>query len=782
MTLTEHAPFESLIRALSSGRDAGTGFGGHIGTTHGPIEEPLIHLEHLAARPARFGELSRPLPEAVRESLGIDRFWSHQAEAIELLRAGVSVAVATGTASGKSLCYQAPIAEAVTDRADPATAMLLFPTKALAHDQLRALGRLGLPGLVAACYDGDAGVDERSWIRRNANVLLTNPEMLHHGILPTHPRWATFLMRLRYVVIDELHVLRGVFGTHVAQLLRRLRRLCAKYGSEPTFVFSSATIGDPGRLASELVGVPVEAVTGDGSPRGDRLFALWNPPVDERGVRASSNRETADLVAGLVDEGRRTIAFCRSRKGSEIVASDVRRRLPDGSADMVRSYRGGYLADERREIEQQLADGELHAVVATTALELGIDIGGLDACVLDGFPGTIASMWQRAGRAGRAGQESLAVLVAGDDQLDQYWMAHPHEVFAREPEEAVINPANPYVLLPHLAAASHEMPLTHDDERFWPGLLDDGVRQLVLDGNLRIRRRRVGSERHPTAVWDGVGVPTHGVSLRGGGGREFRISDDGDLIGTVDGSRVFSLVHEGAIYLHQGQSWRVTDLDIDDGVALVEKTDGGEYTQPTSEADVRVLAIDEVAAVAAATLTLGELEVVSRVTGFKRRETGSGELLGTEELDLPPTQLVTRGFWYTVSPALLETAGLAVDRWPGVLHAVEHAVIGLLPLFTICDRWDVGGVSTALQADTGLPSIFVYDGHDGGAGIAELGFAAGRRHLEATLDLVRSCRCVDGCPSCVQSPKCGNGNETLDKDGATVLLGAILGEADRAAA
>lgn len=757
MALATAAPVESLLRRLADG------------------PEGLVHVEHLPPRGARHGDLARPLPPAVAASLPFERFWSHQATAIDLVRDGHSVVVATGTASGKSLCYQAPIAEAVTAEVRPATALLLFPTKALAHDQLRALSGLDLEGWVPACYDGDTGPEERAWIRRNANVLLTNPEMLHHGILPNHPRWATFLMRLRHVVVDELHVLRGVFGTHVAHLLRRLRRLCARYGSDPTFVFSSATIGEPGRLASELCGHDVVAVTDDGSPRGSRWFTLWNPPSDDRGRRVSASTLTAELTSQLVRDGRRTIAFCRSRKGSEVVAEDVRRRVPDGLADAVRAYRGGYLAEERREIEAELADGSVHAVVATTALELGIDIGGLDACVLDGFPGTIASMWQQAGRAGREGQDALAVLVAGDDQLDQYLVAHPHEVFARPPEPAVINPANPFVLDPHLACAAHEMPLTHDDERYWPGLLDEAVRRQVLDGRLRVRNRRSRGGRAPSGTWVGAGVPSHGVSLRSGGGRELRIvSESGDLVGTVDRGRAFSLVHPGAVYLHRGRAWLVVDLDTRAGTVTVVPHDGSEYTQPRSETDIRVLHPECCKPAGQASLTLGEVEVVTTVTGYTRREVGTGELLASEPLDLPPTPLVTRAFWYTVQPDVLGAAGVAEVRWPGTLHAVEHAAIGILPLFTICDRWDVGGVSTAHQADTGLPSIFVYDGHSGGAGIAELGYDAADRHLQATLEVVATCGCQDGCPSCVQSPKCGNGNDPLDKQGARDLLRGIL--------
>jgi DEAD/DEAH box helicase domain-containing protein len=609
-------------------------------------------------------------------------------------------------------------------------------------------------------------------------------------VLPHHQRWATFLMRLQYVVVDELHVLRGVFGTHVAHLLRRLRRLCAHYGAEPTFVFSSATIGQPGRLASQLCGQEVAEITEDGSPRGRRTFVLWNPTVELAGAdtdatgtgptdsdrtrRPSANRQTAAIMAELIRQGRRTIAFCRSRKGTELVAAEVRRRLPPDLADRVRPYRGGYLTGERRLIESELFGGQLRGVVATTALELGIDVGGLDACVLDGFPGTIASMWQQAGRAGRQAQDAIVVLVAGDDQLDQWLMSHPDQVFARAPESAVINPANPYVLNAHLACAAYERPLSHGDERWWPGVLDEGVRALVVDDRLKIRPRRFGGRQEPMAVWAARGWPSHAVGLRNGSSHEVRIAlADGTLIGTVDHGRAGHMVHPGAIYLHQGQTYQVAQLDLDDGAAIVAPSDGGEWTQPRSVTDITILEQDRTRRVGASQLSLGAVQVSSQVVGYRRFDSATGELLGSEELFLPPGELTTRAFWYTVDPAVLAEAGISPTALGGTLHAAEHAAIGLLPLFTICDRWDVGGVSTPFQLETGLPTIVIYDGYPGGAGIAELGYDNADRHLEATLEVIESCPCESGCPSCVQSPKCGNGNEPLDKAGSIAMLRAI---------
>ena len=748
------------------------------GAEDGTAPGRLVHLAHLAPRTARFAELARPLPESVATRLD-QPLWSHQVEAIDLARAGRSVVVASGTASGKSRCYQLPIAEAAVAPIRPGTALAIFPTKALAHDQLRALVALDLPGVVAGAYDGDASPEERTWIRKQASVVLTNPEMLHAGLLPHHERWATFLGRLRYVVVDELHAFRGVFGSHVAQVLRRLRRLAAHHGADPVFICCSATIGAPERLAAALTGTEVTPVLDDGSPRGPRTVALWQPPLLDAvsGARGSSHREAAAVVSGLIEAGHTTLGFARSRRGVELVAADVRRRLPRHLARRVRSYRGGYLADERRAIEDELFAGQLTGVVATSALELGIDVGGLDAVVLDGFPGTIASFWQQAGRAGRsAGAPATAVLVAGDDQLDQWLAAHPDELLTRAPEPAVINPANPHVLDPHLRCAAHELPLTHADARWWgSAVLDDGVRRLVHADELLVRHR--GRRGEPIAVWDGTGWPSHGVGVRNAGGAPGRILEQGTdrQVGDVDRARAPEQVHAGASYLHQGAQWRVVDLDLDVGVARVEPDDGTTYTVPRRTTTTRLLDVDATCAVGAARLHLGTAQVVTQVVGYQRKETLTGTLVASQPLDLPPAELVTRAVWYVVDPDVADRAGMTPACLPSALHAVEHAAIGILPLFAICDRWDVGGVSTACHADTGLPTIVVYDAMPGGAGVAELAYEAADRHLRATLESIRACGCRDGCPSCVQSPKCGNGNEHLDKAAALDLLTAVLG-------
>jgi DEAD/DEAH box helicase domain-containing protein len=737
----------------------------------------LAHVSHEPPRPARFATSIVPISPSVEKALGGEhRLFTHQAEAIDLVNAGHSIVVATGTASGKSRCYQIPIAEAAARTGNTGTALLMFPTKALAQDQLRSLHAYGFPEVVAGTYDGDSSPEQRSWVRSTANVVLTNPEMVHAGILPGHARWSTFLSRLDHVVIDELHVLRGVFGTHVSHVLRRLRRLCHHYGSDPTFIFTSATIGEPGVLASQLCGVPVTEVTNDGSPRGERSIVMLNPPLLDaaKGLRSSSNAETASVGAELIKRGHRTIVFCRSRRGTELVTGDISRRLPADAKDAVRAYRAGYLAAERRTIEHELFEGSLRGVVATSALELGIDVGGLDACVLNGFPGTVASMWQQIGRAGRGQQRSAAVLVAGDDQLDQWIMAHPAELLSRTPERAVINPDNPFILGPHLACAAFEKPLSRADDAYWADSLDDGVRDMVRNDTMLLKPSGTGS---PLAVYAGRGRPSRQIGLRSGSADEVQIvRKNGSIVGTVDAARACSFTHPGAMYLHQGKPYLVTNLDLEDRVATVIESDGEHYTQARTKVDISVARIDEMAPLgpAGVEVAVGGVEVISQVTGFQRREVRSRRILANEVLDLPPSTLQTRAFWYVIPLSAIEASGIDASQVQGALHAAEHAGIGMLPLFTICDRWDVGGVSTPWHSGAGGPTIFIYDAHPGGSGIAELGFEERHRHLQATLEAIASCSCTDGCPSCVQSPKCGNGNDPLDKNGAVALLRQIL--------
>ena len=734
----------------------------------------LVHRELLRERPAQYANVSTPLLSEVADRIsarGVDRLYAHQAQAIDHLRSGTSVVIATGTASGKSLCYQVPIVESVVaDRRD--TALLLFPTKALAHDQLRSLRSWLVPGMRAVTFDGDTDTDDRKWARKNANVVLTNPDMLHVGILPSHQRWATFMMRLRYVVVDELHTQRGIFGSHVAHVLRRLRRICEHYGANPTFCFASATIGNPGALASELCGLPVEQIDVDGSPRSERVLACWQRPLldEHSGARGSANVETAELLSRFVRAGHPTLAFTRSRRGAEVVAQYARARLEKfepGLGARVAAYRAGYLPSERRALELDLASGRMLGVAATNALELGIDVGGLDAVVLNGFPGTLASMWQQAGRAGRADRRAVAVLVAGDDQLDQWYVAHPAELTGRAPERAVVNPQNPFVLRAQVACAAHEIPISQDDVQWFGDGLDDAVRELVQADLLTPRGGRM--------YWSGPRGPAADVGLRSGSSVEYRLIDAQEerTIGTVDDARVFSVAHPGALYLHQGQQYRVERLDVREHVAVLEPCDDDEYTMPRTETDIAIVADEQQASVGGAVVHLGAVQVRSHVIAYQRKQISTNRVIEVCDLDLPERALVTRACWYTVPAEAMEKAGIAPGRLLGTVHAAEHGLIGMLPLFTICDRWDVGGVSMAQHPQTGEPTIFVYDGYPGGAGIAELGFEAAQQHVRATLDLVAACACDDGCPSCVQSPKCGNWNEYLDKGGAITLLGLM---------
>ncbi len=735
--------------------------------------ERIVHVEPIPARDPIFEAVEPPLPEPVAAALaerGIDRLYRHQAQAIRRVRDGIDTVVVAGTASGKSLAYQVPIAEALLAEPRGASALALYPTKALSQDQLRGFTRLGVAGLVAAIYDGDTDRDQRVWVRRNANVVLTNPDMLHIGILPHHARWADFLHRLRYVVVDELHVLRGIFGTNVALVLRRLRRLCAHYGADPTFVFASATIGNPGELAAGLAGRPVEVVDQDTSPAGERLFVLWNPPLEDpdEGIRASSLAESTDAFVDLVRREVPTIAFSRSRKATELMYRWGRERLDPDHAARISPYRGGYLPADRRRIEQALFSGDLLGVTATDALELGIDVGGLDAAIVNTFPGTIASLRQQAGRAGRTTKQSLAVLVAGQDALDQYYMSHPEQLFSRAPEAAVINPTNPRVLAAHMGCAAYELPLEPGDRDWLGEEIEELAPDLVAEGALRVRSAKL--------YWARRRAPAPDVNIRSSDGRAYSIVDErGDLLGSVEESRALSQAHPGAIYLHQGETYIVEDLDRSGLEVRVRRHKAGYYTQPKEE---KLLDVRKVAARSRAGrfgLGLGTVEVETQVVGYRRKAIRGGEVLGYEPLDLPPLTFTTEAFWVTVPDSVYDKAQVEWNEVPGTLHAAEHTGIAMLPLFAICDRWDVGGLSTALHPQTGGGVWFIYDGYAGGAGIAPIGFEHAERHLRATLEAIRSCPCAAGCPSCVQSPKCGNFNDPLDKDGAARLLAAGLG-------
>jgi len=745
-------------------------------------------LLHIAEIPARDGQ-ERDWPSWVHPDIaaalrgqGINAPWSHQVEAAELARAGHDVIISTGTASGKSLAFQLPILD-VLARDPRARVLYLSPTKALGHDQLRTAGLL--TAVVPACadvtpasYDGDTTGDIRRFARERSRWLFSNPDMVHLSLLRNHPRWAVFLRNLKYVVIDECHYYRGVFGSNVAWVMRRLLRLCARYApadsSGPAVIFASATTAAPGTTATELIGRPVTEVTRDASPHGARTVALWEPQLrhDLRGengapVRRSAGAESARMLADLVAEGARTLTFVRSRRGAELTALGARSRLEDIAphlCDTVASYRAGYLAEDRRALERALADGRIRGLATTNALELGIDISGLDAVVMAGFPGTVTSFWQQAGRCGRRGQSALIVLVARDDPLDTYLVHHPEALLGTPVERVVIDPANRYVIGPQLLCAAAELPLTADEVERWRA--DPVARDLVATGALR---RRSGGF-FPIAGLQ----PHHQVDIRGAGGANVAIveSGTGRVLGSTGAGQAPATVHPGAVYLHQGESYLVDTLNLDDHIAFVHAEDPGYVTHPRVITDITVEGDGERVDHGAVTRGLVPVAVTHRVTGYLRR-TAVGEVIDFIELDMPEQTLATTAVMYTVTPEALQAGGLAPKRIPGSLHAAEHAAIGLLPLVASCDRGDIGGLSTAI-GEGGLPTVFVYDGHPGGAGFAERGYRCIDIWLRATLDAIEACDCTQGCPSCVQSPKCGSGNDPLDKPGAVSVLRIVL--------
>lgn len=781
--------------------------------------------------------------------------WPHQYEAADLAFRGRNVIISTGTASGKSLAYLTP---AVASCLDGGTVLYLAPTKALAADQLRGLRELRITQVRPACFDGDTPFEERTWVRQHANYVLTNPDMLHRSILPRHAQWSSFLRRLRMVVVDECHGYRGVFGSHVAQILRRLRRACARYNSRPTFLLASATASEPGAFAMRLTGLEMDEVTVDASPKGSTTIALWEPPLTElRGeggapVRRTATAEAADLLADLVLADVRTLAFIRSRRGAETVALSARAKLADvafsisppfptptpttphtppaplptptnapaahaadhptdsplrqghqaqqgqqdpiapqspltwaipdaphhgsnlDSSDLadlpnkIAAYRAGYLAEDRRLLEKALRAGTIMGLATTNALELGVDVSGLDAVLIAGWPGTRASLWQQAGRAGRDGQDALAVLIARDDPLDTYLVHHPQALFGQPVEAIVLDPGNPYVLGPHLCAAAAEIPLTEDDLPIFGPTTSDVLEDLVAQNLLR--------KRPAGWFWTRRERATDLADIRGGGGAPIQVveSSTGRLLGSVDEPSAHTTVHTGAIYLHQGETFLVELLDLEAGVALVSSANPDYTTFARDITDISILATERSTALGSGTLHFGEVEVTRQVVSYLKRRLQSGEMLGDEPLDLPPRTLRTRAVWWTLPASAVTPLAEAGIDLGGAAHAAEHASIGLLPLFATCDRWDIGGVSTELHADTGLLTVFVYDGHEGGAGFAERGYARATDWLTATREAILSCECERGCPSCIQSPKCGNGNEPLHKRGAVRLLDTLL--------
>lgn len=825
-----------LLRALSAGDDR------------------LVGLVELPGRPERasdWPEWVHPLVRGAWARRGVERPWSHQREALDATASGADVVVATGTGSGKSLAAWTPLLSDLAG-AGPTTrisavhrrptALYLSPTKALAADQCASLEALmeGGPRLASASTcDGDTPREAKEWARANADALLTNPDYLHHVMLPAHGRWTRVLASLRYIIIDELHHWRGVTGSHIALVVRRLLRACHRLGADPRVIMLSATVRDPALVGAAMTGRPATAVTRDGSPAGPRHLALWQGGLVDDGsgaepsssgalaspapfsspgdpasqgvladgdrvlgapvVRRSAGAEAAGLTARLVEEGARLLAFVRSRAGAEAVAAQVRDRLSSrGSplAGRVGAYRGGYLPEERRALEAAIRSGRVRALATTSALELGLDISGLDATVTAGWPGTRASLWQQIGRAGRAGRAGVSVLIASENPLDAYLVRHPEDILA-EVEAAVIDPANPWVLAPHLCAAAAEAPLTEADSTYFGPGLADVVGALERDGLLR--RRPAGW------FWDATRPerPSDLTDLRGGGGDVQIVDPAGVVIGTIDEGSADAHVFPDAVYVHQGRTYHVLSLSSvtgaagpvgwgrapvgapplvapvrpgDQRVAVVEEVRTPLRTRASTHTSVAIRGVEASWTSPDGLLTwcFGPTDVSTRVTDYDLLRLPGLEFIRNTELAMPTRTLPTRSAWFQLERGAEAVLGIGAADLPGALHAAEHAMIAILPLIATCDRWDLGGLSTQSHDDTGRPTVFVHDAFRGGAGHTRNGYARAAQWIGAALEAVRECPCEDGCPRCVQSPKCGNGNEPLSKAGAVALLGFVL--------
>jgi DEAD/DEAH box helicase domain-containing protein len=748
-TTPETEPWEAL---LASGR----------------TDERLVHDDLVPARPGREHAIPADLHPAVRDALtrvGIDFLYAHQSAAVESAFQQATI-VTTGTASGKSLCFQLPTLEVLTsDRT--ARALYLYPTKALAQDQARALHAFGLTKQIRpAIYDGDTPRNERAAIRRRSNLILTNPDMLHVGILPHHAAWADLLANLAFVVVDEAHVYRGVFGSHVGNVLRRLRRAAALYGTAPRFLLASATIANPLELAQSLTGLQeMNLVDHDGAPRASRRVAIWNPPLldEELGVRGSALYEAAEVLSELVQAGARTICFMKSRKGVELILRHAVDRLPRELGERLAPYRAGYTPGQRHEIEHRLTTGELLGVVATDALELGIDIGQLDAAICVTFPGTVASLRQMWGRAGRRGR-GLAVYIAGEDALDQFFARHPDEFLSRPVEAAIIDPDSPEIYEEHVLCAAHEAPLTEQDATILGHQLIPSAERLAEAGLLR--ERATGFV--PSRADD---YPAARVALRSASADTFVLIDvgSGEVLGTVEAVRAYSTVHEGAIYLHLGRSYRVLELDLNNRRALLETFGGNYFTQTKRESMTFIQRLHEQRDTHGVRLSFGSVVYAETVLGYQRKHLQDHSVIDFQTLELPTVEFSTRALWYELDE-LIDAEPFPPEHLLGALHALEHGQIAVLPLIAMCDRWDIGGLSTNAHPQTGGPTIFIYDGHPGGVGLTRRGFDQFGRLVDDARRLIGECPCKAGCPSCVQSPKCGNLNEPLSKAGARELL------------
>jgi DEAD/DEAH box helicase domain-containing protein len=728
----------------------------------------VVHHEEFAEKQALFSELNGPLQDELVNSLsklGIQKLYSHQVAAINLLRSGNDVIVATPTASGKSLIYNLPVFESVLARPNT-KALYLFPLKALAQDQLKAIEKLaaGLPEdkrPIAALCDGDTPAYRRKKLRENPpHILITNPDMLHLSMLGYHESWAQFWSGLTHVVIDEVHTYRGVFGSHMAWVLRRLKRICLLYGADPVFFLSSATIGNPAELAFDLLGKDVSVITESGAPQGGRHFVFFDP---HDGAATAS----CQLLEAALKRGLRTIVYTQSRKMTELISVWTGARLGK-LKEKLTSYRAGYRPEERREIESKLTKGELLGVISTSALELGIDIGELDICILVGYPGTIMATWQRGGRVGRRHRESLVIMVGHEDALDQYFMRNPKDFFSREVESAVLNPGNRTIIKKHLLCAAAERFIPVDD----PIVAEQSARkvaeEMALIGELLLDA--AGKNWFTNRKY-----PHREVNLRGSGSSfAIRIAESGELLGEIDGIRCYKECHAGAVYLHRGRTFLVKELDLDNREITVVPKIVNYFTRAQGNKETEILEVYGRKQFRNFTAAFGYLRVTETITGYQRRHVKGQHLLSTEVLDLPPLVFETEGLWIEIP---LAVGGLLEQKrmhFMGGIHALEHGAIGIFPLLVLCDRNDVGGIAYPFHPQINGPAVFIYDGYPGGVGLTKQAFGEIQKFLEITRETIASCPCETGCPSCVHSPKCGSGNRPIDKGSALAILENLL--------
>ncbi len=731
----------------------------------------IVETLYLPEESARYGDLEVPLSDPVRLALaarGIERLWSQQADGLSALAAGDDVLVTTPTASGKSLIFQLPVLEALA-RGEAGRALFLFPLKALGQDQKGKFDDLvaatGLDPGEARCeiYDGDTPRAQRRRILADPpRVVISNPDMLHLGILPSWQNWTPFLEQLRWIVLDELHTYRGIFGCHFHHVLRRLDRICRSLGAEPQIIASSATAGNAAEFARQLADRPFHWVGETGSPREGRHLVLCQPA-------SSTYTTTLQLLIFFLERGLKTIVFTKARRITELLYKWLEQQAPQ-LAPKVANYRSGFLPEERREIERSLFEGQLDGVISTSALEMGIDVGGLDACILVGYPGSMMATWQRSGRVGRSGRESITAMVALPDALDQYFLSSPRELVDRPLEQLILDPSNEPVSKGHLQCAAAEKPLSRELDAGYLERHAAAIGDLLLSGDLV-------EAADGTEIFSARNRPHRHINLRGGGDSFAILDADRDrVIGTVDGVRVLHECHLGAIYLHSGRQYLVRELDLEGRKVHAERAQVEYFTVPLTEKKTDVLEVLEERRVGPLRAWLGRLRVTERVVGFERKHIRGREVIDRHSLDLPPISYETVGMWWAAPPAIEASIRESGEHFMGSLHATEHAAISLMPLVALCDRGDIGGISIPLHPQVRSGCIFIYDGHAGGVGISARGFECLEDLLGRVLELLAQCPCESGCPSCVVSPKCGNGNRPLDKKGAEHFLRLLLSQ------